>query len=197
VLEESVQANEESLSQPETLETVARSACLPVRILAPDKVADQAPENRLISLPPSDISSGTEMKVVRMGTNTPDLIHLSGDLLDLRCSIAHSISADVAMGRGVAQQINQRFHCKREVAHFRPQVGNVVVTPIREPYYQAIYHLITKEKFFHKPDIASLAKTLTNLMSLAKMHKATTIAIPRIACGNTGSHTYHGHTQIQ
>jgi O-acetyl-ADP-ribose deacetylase (regulator of RNase III) len=185
--DEDAQGNAKPLSQPQKLKALVRKASLSVRILAPDKVVDQAPGNRrLTSPPPSNDCSDSEVRVIRMGVNTPDLSHLSGDLLDLRCSIAHSISADVAMERGVAQQINQRFHCKREVAHFRPQVGDVVVTPVREPYYQVIYHLVTKEKFFHKPDISSLTKTLTNLMSLAKMHKATTIAIPHIACGRDG-----------
>jgi O-acetyl-ADP-ribose deacetylase (regulator of RNase III) len=171
------------------LKAAARRSRPTVRISAPEKelVEKALRKQRLSSPPPSNgYDSDRVVKMIRMGPNTPDLSHIAGDLLDLRCSIAHCISADVAMGQGMAHQINKRFHCKREVKRFQPKVGNVVVTPIREPYYQVIYHLVTKEKFYHKPEVEHLTKALTNLMSLAKMHKATTIAIPRIACGRDG-----------
>jgi hypothetical protein len=65
-------------------------------------------------------------------------------------------------------------------------MGNVVVTPVREPYTQVIYHLVTKELFHHKPKLANIAEALVNLKLLALKHDQKTVAIPRIACGRDG-----------
>ena len=176
------------------VEEAARRSLATVRSSALEKTAaDQAPQGQRLRSPPPPGEGGdreSTAQVINTGLNTPQLSYLVGDLLDLRCGIAHCVSSDgskvPSMGRGVAQQLNDRFHCKREVAQLTPEVGNVVVTQVEEPYAQVIYHLVTKRFFYHKPDLADIAEALMNLKLSALKHQQTTVAIPRIACGRDG-----------
>ena len=46
-----------------------------------------------------------------------------------------------------------------------------------------IYNLVTKQRFFDKPDLSTLLTTLETMKSHAAMHGVSTIAIPKIGCG--------------
>ena len=46
-----------------------------------------------------------------------------------------------------------------------------------------IYNLVTKERFYDKPNLATLSKTLQAVKIHASMNGVSTIAIPKLGCG--------------
>ena len=98
-------------------------------------------------------------------------------------SIGACISADAKMSKGCADFFSHeipglRPTCKRaklligQVFHFWDSIGR-----------RYIYNIVTKERFFDKPDLSTLLTTLETVKSHAAMYGVSTIAIPKIGCG--------------
>ena len=49
-----------------------------------------------------------------------------------------------------------------------------------KPY---IYNLVTKERFYDKPNLSTLSKTLEAMNIHASTNDVSTIAIPKLGCG--------------
>lgn len=49
-----------------------------------------------------------------------------------------------------------------------------------------VYYLVTKEKYFHKPQLESVWRSCEWMRDHAKQNGVTIIAMPRIACGLDG-----------
>ena len=47
-----------------------------------------------------------------------------------------------------------------------------------------IYNLVTKERFYDKPNLSTLSKTLEAMKIHASMNGVSTIAIPKLGCGD-------------
>ena len=98
-------------------------------------------------------------------------------------SIGHCISADAKMSKGFADFLSHkipglRSTCKKA----KLLIGQVF------PFWDStsrryIYNLVTKERFFDKPDLYTLLATLEAMKSHAAMHGVSTIAIPKKSCG--------------
>ena len=98
-------------------------------------------------------------------------------------SIGHCISADAKMSKGFADFLSHkipglRSTCKKA----KLLIGQVF------PFWDStsrryIYNLVTKERFFDKPDLTTLLTTLEAMKSHATMNGVSTIAIPKIGCG--------------
>ena len=100
--------------------------------------------------------------------------------------LAHCISADFGMGKGIVIEFNKRFDMKRKLQskypdyinewHRRKWSFNCILE-------EKVFNLITKERYFHKPTYDSLYGAL-NLMKFISIQKAITkIAMPIIGCG--------------
>jgi hypothetical protein len=100
--------------------------------------------------------------------------------------LAHCISADFGMGRGIVVEFNKRFDMKRTLQskypdyinewHRRKWSFNCILE-------DKVFNLITKERYFHKPTYDSLYGAL-NLMKFISIQKGITkIAMPLIGCG--------------
>ena len=100
--------------------------------------------------------------------------------------LAHCISADFGMGRGIVIEFNKRFDMKRKLQskypdyinewHRRKWSFNCILE-------DKVFNLITKERYFHKPTYDSLYGAL-NLMKFISIQKnVTKIAMPIIGCG--------------
>ena len=98
-------------------------------------------------------------------------------------SIGHCISADAKMSKGFAELLSQqipglRDTCRRtkflsgQTLPFWDRVGN-----------RYIYNLVTKAKFFEKPNLPTLFLTLEEMKSHARLYGISTIAIPKTGCG--------------
>lgn len=107
-----------------------------------------------------------------------------GDLFDLSFGKpkVHCVSADFAMGKGIAQKFRTQYG--------RPSPDEEV--PVGACYPQAfseggndsfIFHLVTKSKYYHKPTRGSITEALDNLRSLAEARDIKELWMPKIGTG--------------
>ena len=105
--------------------------------------------------------------------------------------LVHCISADFAMGAGIAKEFARRGVKARLIENYRgmTKAGDCVATATTG--WRLEYNLVTKKKYWQKPTYDSLKIVLINakLYSLmiadkgAKEPKPVKLAMPRIGCG--------------
>ena len=95
---------------------------------------------------------------------------------------AHCISADIAMGAGIAKQFDERFHIKDKLNAAWPDHPRIVSYPscFRVDH---IYNIITKERYWHKPTYDTLQAGLFSLRDLIIKDHVKVLVIPKIGCG--------------
>lgn len=105
-----------------------------------------------------------------------------GNVLDTKTAIAHCVSADLAMGKGLAAAFKRKFG-KLEVLNVsKPQIGEMLVQwdPEDRRY---LYSLVTKEKASDKPTYQNLEKCLKTLRDHIKAESVSQLSIPQLGCG--------------
>ena len=102
-----------------------------------------------------------------------DLITMSNEYY-----LAHCISADFAMGAGVAKKIDEAFAVRKPLrsAAGKGRVGECIAV-------KRIFNLVTKEHSYQKPTYATLRAALIDMRDLARDMGITKIAMPCIGCG--------------
>ncbi|KAE9525256.1 hypothetical protein AGLY_014324 [Aphis glycines] len=102
-------------------------------------------------------------------------------LVDSDYSIAHCISADLKISKEIAFRIKTTFgNTTPQLEKLNPQIGDAIPIKIGN---KIIYHLVTKQKYFHKPKYDDIKLTIQNIKkSMQKLHDFK-IAIPTIASG--------------
>lgn len=110
-----------------------------------------------------------------------DLFDVPGDYY-----LAHCISADFGMGKGIAVEFNRRFDMKQRLQskypdyinewHRRKWLFNCILE-------DRVFNLVTKERYFHKPTYDSLRGALSLMRLIAAQMGITKIAMPVIGCG--------------
>lgn len=102
------------------------------------------------------------------------------------CYFVQCISADFAMGAGIAVKFNQVFDTKNKMIEKhgnyigRWNDGTCVLC-------DRVYNLITKEKGYGKPTYATLQNALNSLKAqVLENPDCKTLAMPTIACGLDG-----------
>lgn len=100
--------------------------------------------------------------------------------------LAHCISADFGMGKGIVVEFNNRFNMKNILQIKYPDFINQWTH--NRWFYQCIlegrvFNLITKERYFHKPTYDSLYGSLLLMRQLAVQYGIKKIAMPTIGCG--------------
>ena len=111
---------------------------------------------------------------------------INGDLFesDEKYTLVHCISADCAMGAGIAKTFDDRM----------PKMKKLLKSTIRENnmqgYFAILYqgernviNLITKERYWHKPTYSSLKTSLLNAKNIAIRNDIKYLAMPVIGCG--------------
>lgn len=99
---------------------------------------------------------------------------------------AHCISADFAMGKGIAIEFNKRFNMKNKLKSKYPDFleyyknNSLSGTCILE---DRVFNLITKERYFHKPTYESMQESLNIMKSLCIKNNIKKVAMPTIGCG--------------
>lgn len=100
--------------------------------------------------------------------------------------LAHCISADFAMGKGIAVEFNKRFAMKCRLQHKYPdylqtymsnKTGGDCILEDR------VFNLITKERYFHKPTIATMSAALQKMREICQEKGISKIAMPLIGAG--------------
>ena len=110
------------------------------------------------------------------------MLERTGDLFSApsTTSLAHCISMDCAMGKGIAKQFSERFGRVDEIKRQVVKVGGVAILKVKERY---VYNLVTKEKYFEKPTMRALSLSLQEMRKHMEENSVTSIAMPKIACG--------------
>ncbi|KAK8407578.1 hypothetical protein O3P69_002264 [Scylla paramamosain] len=98
-------------------------------------------------------------------------------------SLAHCISQDVRMGKGIAAHFKTKFGGVQELAEQGKKPGDVAILKRGQRH---IYYLVTKERYWHKPTYLSLRSSLEAMKKHALEHDVAAIAMPRIGCGLDG-----------
>ena len=117
-----------------------------------------------------------------------DLFSVSSDYY-----LAHCISADFKMGAGIAKKFAEMgtrewlFDLYDDKPYPWNGTGACVYTwaANAKGKYKGVFHLITKEKYYHKPTYSTLKQSLESLKYSASssIHDAKKIAMPKIGCG--------------
>ena len=130
-----------------------------------------------------------------------ELTEISGDLFSCPSdfSLAHCVSSDFSMSKGIAVEFKKRF---QRVGQLRAQ-GNEKKTSTemfvneRKFFLDApvggcaflkdenhfIFYLVTKTKYFHRPTMNSLENSLIRMRDLCVENGVSKLAMPRIGCG--------------
>ena len=88
---------------------------------------------------------------------------IQGDLFDARdCSLAHCISLDLRMTRGISVTFDKIFQGRRQLMHHarNKDVGEILYLR-RHGHF--VYYLITKKKCGGKPDIYTIRCALKSM----------------------------------
>ena len=110
-----------------------------------------------------------------------DLFSVSDDYY-----LAHCISADFGMSKGIAVEFNKRFDMKRILQNKYPDFIDLWID--RRWVFNCIlegrvFNLVTKERYFHKPTYDSLYGALNLMKSYCLQYGITKVAMPIIGCG--------------
>lgn len=97
--------------------------------------------------------------------------------------LAHCISSDFGMGKGIVVQFNKRYDLKNLM--IKNYVRNnwsgrgycIAVKSFK------VFNLITKKKYSDKPTYKTLKESLIKMKEYAVANKINKIAMPQIACG--------------
>lgn len=110
-----------------------------------------------------------------------DLFSVSEDYF-----LAHCISADFGMGKGIVVEFNKRFDMKKKLQikypdyinewHSRGYKGDCILEG-------HVLNLITKERYFQKPTYQSMRLALEVMKKICEEEEIHKIAMPIIGCG--------------
>lgn len=117
---------------------------------------------------------------------------IKGNLFDVgpEYVLAHCVSADFKMGLGIAKTFND-LGCQEEILKKVPDYDwqsldysralwtRIPYSEDRHP--KGVYHLVTKERYFHKPTYQDIYDALYDLRYF--VHNGDKIAMPKIGCG--------------
>ena len=108
------------------------------------------------------------------------LNEIAGDLFSSNDALAHCVSADLKMARGIAATFKAKFGGVDELRACTPKTGGCLFLQ-RDGRY--IYYLVTKDRYYMKPTPATLQSSLDAMKSLCMQHGVSSVSIPRIGCG--------------
>ena len=105
-----------------------------------------------------------------------------GDLfqVDKKYYLAHCISADFALGKGIAVEFNKRFDMKRKLHN------QFIVNDDCWPtcyMIDNVFNLVTKEKYWHKPTYQTLRGALVDMRKHIERYDIKYVAMPMIGSG--------------
>lgn len=113
---------------------------------------------------------------------------VKGNLFDYygKAFLVHCVSADFALGAGIAKEFDRRYDIKSKLRLYQPNYmtyykindikGDVI-------FVGSIANLITKMHYWDKPTYESLGEALVKLANICKSNNLETLAMPLIGCG--------------
>jgi len=107
---------------------------------------------------------------------------IRGDLFQcpIQTSLAHCVSEDFSMSKGIAVGFKRKFGKVRELLAQRRSIGQVAFINDGERF---VFYLVTKHRYYHLPTYESLEASLVDLKNSCVNLNVRELAIPRIGCG--------------
>ncbi len=111
---------------------------------------------------------------------------IEGDVFTSQKSLAHCVSADLEMSKGIAKEFDERFGNKDVLHEQFVQPGGVAI--LDSLYHGGdektfVYYLVTKKKYFQKPKLHILRLSLECMRNHALKNNVDIISMPRIGTG--------------
>lgn len=103
--------------------------------------------------------------------------------------LAHCVSADFALGAGIAVEFNKRFDMRRKLKEDWPNcIEEMRKHGLRGEccLIENVFNLITKERCYYKPTYTSIEEALHAMRIVADINGVKKIAMPKIGCGLDG-----------
>lgn len=98
--------------------------------------------------------------------------------------LAHCISADFALGAGIAKEFAKQFDEKRFLLKNRDSFPAWSGTGFCIPdVHNHVLNLVTKKGWWSKPTLLTLEQSLQSMAEIAAQNSITKIAMPKIGCG--------------
>lgn len=100
--------------------------------------------------------------------------------------LAHCISADFGMGKGIVVEFNKRFNMKQKISKLYPdgfRYSDGCYEPIGCILIDRVFNLITKKRYFDKPTYYTLEGALYFMREICQDNDIKKVAMPAIGCG--------------
>lgn len=94
--------------------------------------------------------------------------------------LAHCISADFALGAGIAKAFDTVYNMRHKLFKDHP---NYVYNGGDAILIDNVFNLVTKAKYWHKPTYDSLRESLEMMREHLEFMDVTKLAMPKIAAG--------------
>ena len=104
----------------------------------------------------------------------------SGDLFSSTESLAHCISEDCRMGKGIAVKFKSLFGGVSEIQQQRAATGGLAVLSRGN---RRIFYLVTKKHYYNLPSYDSLESSLICMREYCTKNNIKSISMPKIGCG--------------
>lgn len=133
-----------------------------------------------------DVGSHTEFFVAKRKVMTYREVYKNLFSVEDDFYLAHCISADFALGAGIAVEFNKRFNMKQQLQNKHP---NFIEEWTHHGYVgfcileDKVFNLITKERYFQKPTYDSITQALVCMKDICIFNHIDKIAMPLIGCG--------------
>ena len=100
--------------------------------------------------------------------------------------LAHCISSDVGMGKGIVVQFNERYNLKNYMlSHYEKKKWDEHGYCIPVEKYK-VFNLITKYRYYQKPTYSTVRESLESMRDYAVNNDINKIAMCKIASGLDG-----------
>lgn len=98
-------------------------------------------------------------------------------------SLAHCVSSDLKMGKGIAVLFKNKFKRVEELSKQNRKIGE---NAILEQNGRFIFYMITKKLYWNKPTLENLSSCLQRMKQTCLEKGIKTVCMPRIGCGLDG-----------
>ena len=114
----------------------------------------------------------------------PNIFVGPGNVLQFPGSIAHCVSSDFQMAKGVAKQISSAYPCiKPTLKSIETLIVGSSVSVSLPWENKSVFNLVTKPQFFDKPTFYDLSRSLNCMKQQLLQKGINAIAMPKIGCG--------------
>lgn len=111
---------------------------------------------------------------------------VKGDLFTAQTSLAHCVSQDLRMGKGIATEFVKRWGRPKELYDQRYERLAVLKRQNEQGEWRYLYYMITKEKAWHKPSLKDFMKSLVLVLKHMIKNDVKHLSVPKLGAGLDG-----------